>query len=68
MDTRLDKLSNSIEALINMIDDLKQRNIQLEAKNETLEEETLNLRNNNQQARTKLESIISRLRQNGENI
>ena len=51
-----------------MIDDLKQRNIQLEAKNATLEEETLNLRNNNQQARTKLESIISRLRQNGENI
>ena len=68
VDNRLDKLSESVDRLIALVQDLKQENSALKTRESELVSQTEQLKEKNHEARKRLDSIITKLRQGGEQI
>ncbi len=66
VDTRLDKLSDHIDALAELVRKLRSENQSLKAREIELNAERARLYEKNQEAKKRLESIIVKLRQGGE--
>ena len=60
--TELKHLDTSIDTLLNMIQQLKQENTQLRSQQDFLQTERSKLMEKNETARTRVESIINRLK------
>ena len=58
----LKHLNNSVDVLLDMIQQLKQENIQLRSQQDFLQGERSKLMEKNETARTRVESIINRLK------
>ncbi len=66
VDTRLDKLSDHIDALAELVRKLRSENQSLKVRETELNAERARLYEKNQEAKQRLESIIVKLRQGGE--
>ena len=58
----LKHLNNSVDVLLDMIQELKQENTQLRSQQDFLQSERSKLMEKNETARTRVESIINRLK------
>jgi cell division protein ZapB len=58
----LSNLSNSVDVLLGMIQELKQENTQLRSQQDFLQGERSKLMEKNETARTRVEAIINRLK------
>ncbi|MCK5698068.1 MAG: TIGR02449 family protein [Gammaproteobacteria bacterium] len=61
-DNELKSLNDSVNSLLNIIKDLKNENIQLRSQQEFLQVERSRLMEKTETARTRVESIINRLK------